>query len=79
MPAQVPHTGRPSDTHRFSRGKTPHLSPISAMAVLSPPEHEYIRDRYAEEEYGVKAVVVVSLAVKNCCVRVAVCKIWLIV
>lgn len=37
MPAQVPHTGRPSETQRLRRGKTPHRSPISAMAVLSPP------------------------------------------
>lgn len=37
MPAQVPHTGRPSETHCLRRGKMPHRSPISAIAVLSPP------------------------------------------
>lgn len=45
MPAQVPQTGRPSDTHCFRRGNTPHLSPISAIAVLSPPFIHGFRDR----------------------------------
>lgn len=49
----MPQTGRPSDTHCFRRGKTPHLSPMSAMAVLSPPWFiQFVRiESYGNEAY----------------------------